>query len=348
MAPIHNRSSSGIIGFNLDNKIVSISNGILSSFQTDSIANIGDISELFSQYPILLNAISNAKKGLLSQVEINLDNKSFLVEITKGNTLLQEADLAAVFSDISNFSEKVQSMIKENNKLTEINSELEQFAYVTSHDLTEPLRMISNFSQLLNSEYRDKLDEKALAYFKYITEGSQRVQFLINDLLLYNRASRAKVNLQETNCEDIVLLQVYKLKNLIKEKNAVINVESSGNIYGDPKLLGQIFYQLIKNGINYNENETPEININFHNKGDEYKIEIKDNGIGINKEHKEMVFEILKRVNIRPGLGGSGIGLSLCKKLVQLHGGKIWFDSELEKGTTFYIILPKNLKPLAQ
>ncbi len=332
--------SSDILGFGLDGKIQYSSHELLTRFRKHGTAE--NVFDLFGEYPVLSTAAKDAIEGKAAQCEIKLNDRYFLVEMRRDFPLIKNYDIVALFSDITSIKKKEAALKAKITQLSESNKELEQFAYVTSHDLNEPLRMVSNFAQLLESEYKDKLDEEAKTYFQFVIDGSQRVQYLINDLLMYNRACRAEIKAQKLIGEDIVFLQAYKLREIMEKQNVKLEIESAGKMFGDPKHIGLVFYHLIKNAIQYNNSKPPTIHISIVNRKKHDKIEIRDNGLGIPNEHESTVFEILKRVNTRPDLDGSGVGLAICKKLINLHGGKIWFESELGKGTTFHFTLPKN------
>lgn len=225
-------------------------------------------------------------------------------------------------------------------ELIRSNAELEQFAYVASHDLQEPLRMITSYLQLLEKRYSDKLDNDAIDFINYAVDGSNRMRVLINSLLEYSRVNRKKpFEYVDVNAEVNDVLQ--NLKTQISKEEAVITVNKLPEVYGDPVLINQLFQNLISNAIKYRSEKNPEIVISGKKMNDEYLFSIQDNGIGIKKEHEQKVFVIFQRLHSKEKYPGTGIGLAICKKIVERHKGKIWFESELGSGTTFYFTIKK-------
>lgn len=228
-------------------------------------------------------------------------------------------------------------------ELQRANTELEQFAYVSSHDLKEPLRMIGSFSQLLADKYRGKLDEKADKYINYIVDGVVRMQNLINDLLSYSRVQSKQKEFSNNSSEDIVKKVINNLKILIEENNAAVSYSNLPEIYCDATLMGQLFQNLIQNAIKFHGPDRPEIKISAEVNGPNIKFAVSDNGIGISSEYFERIFIVFQRLHTREQYPGNGIGLSICKKIVERHGGEIWVESVLDKGTTFYFTIPSKL-----
>lgn len=228
-----------------------------------------------------------------------------------------------------------------NASLSRSNRDLEQFAYVASHDLKEPLRMISTFATLLARKCGDK-DEDIAEYNKYITSGVGRMQNLINDLLTY-----AKIGSEEREYDWIDTTKVIEdvkqhLGLVIAETDAQINYKNIPQVYGIYSQLSQLFYNLIANAIKFRrQEEIPNITINCFNKEDHWLFTVTDNGIGIKKEYCEKVFVIFQRLHNSEKFPGTGIGLSLCKRIVERHGGDIWLESEPGKGTTVFFKIQK-------
>jgi light-regulated signal transduction histidine kinase (bacteriophytochrome) len=227
-------------------------------------------------------------------------------------------------------------------KLKISNKELEQFAYVASHDLQEPLRMVTSFTQLLERRYKNKLDREADDYIGFIVEGSKRMKYLIDDLLEFSRLN-TQVREFESVLLEIALEDV--LRNLtasIAENNAQITHDPLPAIMGDPSQINQLLQNLITNAIKFHGDESPKIHISAVESGDEWIIGVSDEGIGIDPEHQEQIFRIFKRLHTREEYEGTGIGLAICKRIVDRHNGKIWVESELGKGSTFYFTIPKT------
>ena len=226
------------------------------------------------------------------------------------------------------------------NKLKISNRELEQFAYVASHDLQEPLRMVSSFTQLLEKRYKGRLDDDADDYIGFIVEGAMRMKDLIDDLLIYSRLKTEnrpfEVVIMEVALDDVLI----NLKAPIKEENANITYDNLPSIDCDPIQMHQLLQNLITNAIKFHGKESPQIHISASQLENEWLFSVSDNGIGIDPRHHEQIFSIFKRLHTRQEYEGTGIGLSICKRIVEKHGGNIWVESELGKGTTFYFTMP--------
>ena len=222
------------------------------------------------------------------------------------------------------------------------NKELEQFAYVASHDLQEPLRMMTSFTQLLEKRYKGQLDDDADDYIGFIVDGAHRMKDLIDDLLEFSRLN-TDVREFELVIMEIALEDVLRnLKPSIKESNAHISHDYLPNIMGDHVQIIQLLQNLIGNAIKFKGDDSPDIHITAQDQGDEWLFSVTDKGIGIDKHHQKQIFSIFKRLHTRDEYPGTGIGLSISKRIVERHGGQIWIESELGKGSTFYFTIPKR------
>jgi signal transduction histidine kinase len=236
---------------------------------------------------------------------------------------------------------KAEEMLKlKVEELKRSNSELEQFAYVSSHDLQEPLRMITSYLQLLKRKYTGHLDDKADEYINFAVEGAARMQNLIIDLLEYSKIETGDNEPEIIDCEFILNKVLSDSKTIIKENNATISHDPLPEVMTNPIQLGQVFQNLILNGIKFHSEEAPKIHIAATKQGVEWVFSVQDNGVGIDPQYSERIFEIFKRLNSRERYPGTGIGLAICKKIIERHGGRIWVESELGKGSTFYFTLP--------
>jgi len=228
-----------------------------------------------------------------------------------------------------------------NMELERKNREIEQFAYIASHDLQEPLRSISNFSNLLSEKLADHPDKKVLDYMGYVTGGATRMSNLIFDLLEYSRIGK-DVSKSVIDCDKLVHEILTDMTTAIKESKAEIHVSKLPVVNGY-SYLKFLFQNLLGNAIKFHKAGThPIIHISAIDKGPKFQFLIKDNGIGIEKIYHERIFIIFQRLHSRAEYEGTGIGLSQCKKIVELHGGKIWVESEPGKGTTFIFTIPKS------
>ena len=225
-------------------------------------------------------------------------------------------------------------------ELARSNEELEQFAYVSSHDLQEPLRMISSYLQLLQRRYQGKIDEKADKYIYYAVDGATRMQVLINDLLEFSRVTSRAEEPEPTDSKLILNQVLSNLELYIKENKATVSHDPLPEIIADSTQLAQVFQNLIANGIKFHGEEAPKIHISAEKKASEWLFSVRDNGIGIDPQYSEKIFEVFKRLHKKEEYPGTGIGLAICKKIVERHGGRIWVESELGKGSTFYFTLP--------
>jgi PAS domain S-box-containing protein len=227
-------------------------------------------------------------------------------------------------------------------ELKKTNSELEQFAYVASHDLREPLRTISNFVSLFQKQYKGKLDKNADDYLNFIMGSTKRMETLIMDLLDYSRIGKTDLDKTEVNCNDILAEVVNDLSNSITESEAELHIGVLPVVHGYSTEIKSLFQNLISNAIKFqNKNTRPDILVDAKDNTTEWLFSVKDNGIGIDKKYYNKLFILFQRLHNKETYPGTGIGLVQCKKIVELHGGRIWVESAPGKGSTFYFTLPK-------
>ena len=226
-------------------------------------------------------------------------------------------------------------------ELERSNQELQQFAYVASHDLQEPLRMVRSYVQLLAMRYRGKLDADADDFINYAIDGASRMNTLINDLLAYSRVGTHGKDFKPTDCESVFNRTIANLQVAIKEKDAVVTHDAHlPTVMADETQLVQLFQNLISNAIKFCSEEQPWIHITVEQKGKEWLFAVRDNGIGVEPQYAERIFEIFQRLHSKAEYAGTGIGLAICKKIVERHRGSIRMESELGMGSTFYFTLP--------
>ncbi|MGA2853440.1 MAG: PAS domain S-box protein [Verrucomicrobiota bacterium] len=251
------------------------------------------------------------------------------------------AHFIAVKEDITEqklAEEKLQHTLAD---LERSNKELEQFAYVASHDLQEPLRMVSSYTQLLAKRLEGRLDEKTQKYVRYAVDGATRMQSLINDLLAYARVGTRGQPFEPTDSRAALGGAMRNLIATIAESGAIVTNADLPTVRADASQLVLLFQNLIANAIKFRRADTPSIHVSAQDKDREWVFAVKDNGIGIEPRHAERVFMIFQRLHTREEYPGTGIGLAVCKRIVERHGGKIWFESEPGKGTTFFFTIPK-------
>jgi chemotaxis family two-component system sensor kinase Cph1 len=248
-----------------------------------------------------------------------------------------------IMSMVEDITKRKKLEIKEENlinKLESSNKELEQFAYVSSHDLKEPLRMITSFLQLLQRRYANDLDEDANDFIDFAVEGAQRLNSMINDLLEYSRIGSKEIKFEYLQSEKILETVQINLKPFVEDTNARITHDPLPLIFANDQMMVQLFQNLIGNGIKYRGKADPEVHISAEYLDDEYIFSVKDNGIGIDPKHLERIFTIFQRLNSREEYDGTGIGLAIAQRILQKHNGRIWVESELGKGSTFYFTIP--------
>lgn len=241
--------------------------------------------------------------------------------------------------------EKAESQLRKMLiQLKKSNDDLEQFAYVASHDLQEPLRMVSSYTQLLNDKYFDELDEKAKKYLFYARDGAERMQSLIQALLSFSRINTHGADFAEADLNSCLVDALKNLEKTINDKNPVITRDTLPSLICDKNQITLVFQNIVSNSLKFSKTNNPQINISVNEKSYKWIFSVSDNGIGITEEHKDKIFVIFKRLHTRTEYPGTGIGLAICKKIIERHGGIIWFESKIETGSTFYFTLPKNLE----
>jgi signal transduction histidine kinase len=273
--------------------------------------------------------------GELGQLARSFDEMAATIEKQVQDMRVTQAELKAL-------NEELEARVLERTlDLKRSNEDLEQFAYVASHDLQEPLRMVSSYIQLLRQRHGDKLDPNAQQYLTYALDGATRMQQLIVDLLAYSRIGRQGKDFTDVDLDQVLDRALANLRVVIEETGAEILRAPLPKIHGDLTLLTQVFQNLVGNALKFRGEARPTIEITVSPQGREWQFAISDNGIGIAPQDFERVFVVFQRLHSRDTYPGTGIGLSVVKKIVERHGGRIWVESRLGKGTTFYFTLPK-------
>jgi len=236
-------------------------------------------------------------------------------------------------------AERTTELAERAKDLERSNMELQQFAYVASHDLQEPLRTIASFTQLLAKRYGDKLDDKAREFIGFAVDGSKRMQTLINDLLSFSRVGTQGKALAPVRCDAILDTVLRSLKRAVEESGAVITRDRLPVVLADEMQLGQLLQNLVGNSIKFRGDKAPRIHVGAERNGEGWKIWVRDNGIGISPEHNERIFVIFQRLHTKTQYAGTGIGLAVCKKIAERHGGRIWIEPTPGGGSTFYFTM---------
>jgi light-regulated signal transduction histidine kinase (bacteriophytochrome) len=279
-----------------------------------------------------------------------------LGELTAVECIKQGAADYVLKDHLARLPESVRRAMRENKlrqdhkhaqeELARSNRDLEQFAYVASHDLQEPLRMVATYTQLLAERYRGQLDADADKYMHYAVDGALRMQKLVQDLLAFSRVGRQGGAAVSTDCNAVIETALKNLQAAIHDTGAVVEHTQLPLVIADGFQLVQLFQNLIGNAIKFRGSEPPVIRVTAKEQGKEWLFSVADNGIGIAPEQAENVFVIFRRLHTHAEYPGNGIGLSICKKIVEQHGGRIWVESEPGCGSVFQFTLPvkPNLK----
>ena len=267
------------------------------------------------------------EKNLILQQEIST-RRAVEKALQEQNLVLQQ--------EISNRQRAESALLKSNQELARSNAELEQFAYVASHDLQAPLATIASYAQLLEKRYKDQLDSKASKFIDNIVHGCTRMQTLIDDLLEYSRVGRSRKPFQLTDCNHAVEQALANLQGAIRETQAVVTYSELPAVMGDISQLVQLFQNLVGNSIKYRHDAPPVVHITACKQEKDWLFSVSDNGIGIATQHQARIFQIFQRLHTQKEYSGTGIGLAICQKIVERHGGYIWVESKPDRGSTFY------------
>jgi PAS domain S-box-containing protein len=302
---------------------------------------------------LIADGTRTAAEALAQQIRTGIelsgrrkDGSEFPIEMMLSPLESTEGILVtAAIRDIGVRKKSEEHLLKTVGELQRSNDELEQFAYVASHDLQEPLRMVASYTQLLAKRYKGKLDADADEFIGYAVDGSNRMQGLIQDLLAYSRAGAAGKTLREISSESALKEALTNLRASIGESGAVVTHDALPEITTDETQLAQVFQNLVGNGIKYRSAEVPHIHVSAtKNAGNEWIFSVRDNGLGIDPQYFERIFILFQRLHGRKEFKGTGIGLAICKKILERLGGRIWVESQPQKGSTFFFALPESGK----
>jgi len=226
------------------------------------------------------------------------------------------------------------------SELERSNQELQQFAYVASHDLQEPIRMVASYTQLLAKRYKGKLDSDADEFIAFAVDGATRMQVLINDLLAYSRVGTRGKEFEMTNCDAILENTLVNLQKAVEESGTKVTHDPLPTVMADDVQFIQLFQNLIGNAIKFHGKDLSLIHISAERNDSKWLFSVRDNGIGIDQDYADRIFVIFQRLHGRGEYPGTGIGLAICKKIVERHDGHIWVESEPGVGSTFYFTIP--------
>jgi PAS domain S-box-containing protein len=271
------------------------------------------------------------------------DASEFPIEIMLSPLESAEGILVtAAIRDITERKKAEEHLVKTVAELKRSNDELQQFAYVASHDLQEPLRMVSSYTQLLGKRYQGRLDSDADEFIAFAADGCNRMQGLIRDLLAYSRAGTNGKELREVSSENALQKALANLRITIEQSGAIVTHDPLPAVTTDGTQLTQVFQNLVGNAIKYRGAEGPRVHVSAtRNDGNEWTFSVRDNGLGIDPQYFERIFVLFQRLHGRDEFEGTGIGLAICKKILERLGGRIWVESQPGKGSTFYFALPE-------
>jgi PAS domain S-box-containing protein len=280
-------------------------------------------------------ALRTGEKVHLENYGVALD-KWYSVDMWK----FTERSCGVTITDITERKQQKERLERYAEELARSNAELQQFAYVASHDLQEPLRMVTSYLGLMEKKFGSELNPKAKEYMGFAVDGSQRMKGLIDDLLQYSRVDSQPIVLEVVDMNELVKVVEEDHQVSIRESKAELIVGPLPTIWADKVQIKQLLTNLISNAIKFHDSKPPRIEVSAVTYGDEFVFTVKDNGIGIDQRHGDKLFKMFSRLHTRDEYPGTGIGLAIAKKIVERHGGKIWFESEVGKGTAFYFTIP--------
>ena len=289
---------------------------------------------------------------VMVQVELMAERTRAEIVMQKHNDLLEKRirERVRTTQQLQKYQEHLEDLVRERTTaltgqaqvLMQKNADLRRFAYIAAHDLREPLRTVRLYTERLEQRYQNQFDERANKYMSYIVDGATRVYALITDLLSYSQLEQTEASLTLTNLDDILIRVLADLENMIKRSGAVVTYNHLPDLQVDADQVTRLFQNLISNSIKFQNGVEPRVDITAVAQRDAWLFSVHDNGIGIESQYQERVFEIFQRVHSRAEYPGTGVGLAICKKIVEAHNGCIWIESEAGQGTTVHFTLPKT------
>lgn len=348
---LFDNAMEGVYRSTLDGRLIDVNTAFCKMFGYESpdeaIILVTDIgSQMYAEHDARQKVVSTFKeKGIIKNYEVQMRRKDGSIFWAMIDGRLAKADddsslLEGFVLDITERKEAEEALQKMNEDLVRSNKDLEQFAYVASHDLQEPLRMVSSFTQLLAQRYHDKLDQDANDFISYAVDGANRMQKLIQDLLAFSRVTTRANPLTSVDLHDVLGEALANLSSKINENVAIVSTGELPTVNADRTQLVMIFQNLIDNAIKFHKaSEPPRIYVSAEKKENEWIISVRDNGIGIEKQYFDRIFNIFQRLHSQKEYSGTGIGLALCKRIIGRHGGKIWVESVQNEGSIFKFTL---------
>ena len=298
-----------------------------------------DVLSLFKQ---------SGRNGVIRSIDTTVVTKDGRqVAVSLSGSVMRDEDgeiqgMVCVAQDITERKRTQELLEQQTEELARSNSELEQFAWVASHDLQEPLRMVASYTQLLSKRYKGKLDPEADEFIAFAVDGAVRMRRLINDLLELSRVGTRTKDFKATDCEAVYNRTLLNLQGLVEESGALVTRDPLPTVMGDETQLGQLFQNLIANAIKFRGDDQLAVHVGAERKDGQWVFGVRDNGIGIDPKYAERIFVVFQRLHDKGHTPGTGIGLAVCKKIVERHGGRIWVESVPDEGATFYFTVPVN------
>ena len=304
-----------------------------SNYFTDPEAARAGYQQVFAKglvrdYPLAIRHVSGALTEVLYNATVYRD---------------EAGEVAGVFAaarDVTELKRSERDLAERAEELARSNADLEQFAYVASHDLQEPLRMVASYTQLLARRYAGRLDAEADEFIAFAVDGATRMQQLINDLLAFSRLGTRGQPFAEVDCNAVFADVVANLQAAIEENGAEVAAEPLPTVTGDRQQLVQLLQNLVSNAVKFHGPEAPRVHVSANRKGREWVFAVQDNGIGIGPQYFDRIFVIFQRLHTKEEFPGTGIGLALCQKIVLRHGGRLWVESQPGQGATFHFTIP--------
>ena len=304
----------------------------------DSVAPIRDDAGNITGIVLVFHDVTERKKA---QKALQKSKDELEIKVAKRTVDLQKANQQLQF-ELAERTRAEIALAKQAQELARSNAELEQFAYVASHDLREPLRKIKSFTELLEQRYKGQLDEKADKYIHYIVDGAARMQMLVTDLLTYSRTGRGELGLEITDLNDVLHQVKEDLEVAIEDSQATISYDPLPTLRVEAQQIAQLLQNLIGNALKFRGDAPLRVHVSAQQQDNEWRFAVRDNGIGLEPQYAGRIFQIFQRLHAKGEYSGTGIGLAICKKIVERHGGRIWVKSELNQGATFYFTLPAD------
>ena len=350
LATIVETSNDAIIGQDMTGRIVSWNAAAERLYGYSAAEVIGQSAAIIvpvEQREELVQILDSIERGQsmapFATVRMTKDGRRVHVSITISPLIDQEGQATGasiIARDISRRKQAEEALRERTLALERSNEELEQFAYVASHDLQEPLRMVTSYMQLLARRYQGQLDADADTFIAFAVDGANRMKALIEDLLAYSRIGTRGKALAPIDSEAVLAQVLADLQFNIEESRATVTYDSLPIVMADRSQLAQLFRNLVGNALKFRSNQPPVVHISVARKEDNWLFSVHDNGIGIDPEYGERIFVIFQRLHNRGEYPGTGIGLAICKKIVERHGGRLWVESEPGYGSVFYFTLP--------